>query len=129
MPSSADHPRGEAVPHPWLFARILPRPDPWFRSFLLGPAKGMAERLPGAILLGGGDALRDEVHAVDPVGDVGIETAGPVHLLTAGTPGHVVVGGGVDVGEGFEEGLGMAAGKARAGGRGGAEVRPPGARV
>src|SRR6266496_5152141 len=99
MPSSAGHPRGEVALHPWLFAHILPWPDPWFSSSPLGAAKRMAERLPGALLPGGGDALPDEVHAVDPVGDVGIETAGPVHLLTAGTPGHVVVGGGVDVGE------------------------------
>src|SRR5207245_2609233 len=68
-------------------------------------------------------------HAIDPVGDVGIETAGPVHLLTAGTPGYVVVGGGVDVGEGLQEGFGMAAGETRTGGCGGAEVRPAGARV
>src|SRR5215510_7683882 len=94
-----------------------------------GPAKGVAERLPGAILLRGGDALRDEVHAVHAVGDVRIEAGGAVHFLACGAAGHVVVGGSVDVGEGFEEGLGVTAGNARAGSGGSAEVRPAGAGV
>src|SRR5262245_65654719 len=75
-----------------------------------GSAKRMAERLPGSVLFRGGDALRNEVHAVNAVGYVGVEAVAAVHLLTGRAPDDIVVGRGVDVGEGLEEGLGVAAG-------------------
>jgi adenosylcobinamide-phosphate synthase len=67
------------------------------------------QRLPGAALLRAGHALRDEVHPVDAVGDVGIQAVSPVELLAGRPPCHVVVGRHVDVGEGLQEGLGVAA--------------------
>src|SRR5258708_5039231 len=123
-----------AVPSGWWVRvpasiRLCPR---WRVGLICGrscPAKGMAQRLPGPVLLRGSDRLGEEVHAVNAVGDVGIEALAAVHFFTRGPPGHVVVGGGVDVGEGLEEGLGMSAGKACAHCRQGAEVRAAGARV
>src|SRR5208337_2685033 len=37
------------------------------------PAQRMFQRQPGAVLLRAGDALGDEVHSIDTVGDIGIE--------------------------------------------------------
>src|SRR5262249_41692816 len=73
------------------------------------PAQGMLERQPLPARFRAGHGLRDEVHAVDAVGDVGVEAVGAVELLAGGAGDHVGIGRGVDVGERFEECFGMSA--------------------
>src|SRR6185437_880755 len=89
----------------------------------------MFKRLPRSILGGAGDALRNEVHAIDTVGDVGIETVGIVELLPAGSRDHILICRRVDIGKRFEESFGMAAGNARRAPGQFTEVRPAGAGV
>src|SRR5713101_8348141 len=85
----------------------------------LSPAQRMLQRQPGGVLLGAGDGLGDEVHAVDTVGDVGVEALAAVDFLTAGASDHVGIGGRVDVGESLEITFGMTAGDTAGGfGRG-----------
>ena len=66
-------------------------------------AKGMLERLPRPAVLAAGDALRDEVHAVHAVGDIGIKRVLAIEFLPGCSLDHVGIGGGVDVGEPFEK--------------------------
>lgn len=63
----------------------------------------MLQRQPRPILLAAGDCLLDEVHAFQPVVDVGVDGVLGFELLAQGPKGHVVEGGAVDVREGLEE--------------------------
>src|SRR5439155_9734084 len=61
---------------PTAIASILPQLDRIARR--LPPAQRVLQRQPGGVLFGAGDGLGDEVHAVDAVGDVGIEALGAI---------------------------------------------------
>src|SRR5262249_45120545 len=93
------------------------------------PAQPVLQLLPGAVLAAGGDALGDEVHAIDPVRHVGVQAVGPVELLPRRPLDHVRGGGRVDVGERLEERLGVPAGQPRAGPGRRAQVGAAGAGV
>jgi hypothetical protein len=72
-------------------------------SILLHPLPRMFQRQPLSVFRRAGHALRDEVHAVHAVLDVGIQAVSGVELLADGSPRHVVEGGVVDVGERLEK--------------------------
>src|SRR5207245_8436023 len=74
---------------PTAIASTLPQLDRIVRRLL--PAQWMLQRQPGGVLFGAGDGLGDEVHAVDAVGDVGIEALAAVDFLAIGASNHVGV--------------------------------------
>src|SRR5262245_13589795 len=77
---------------------------------LSAAAQRMAQRLPGAVFGATADALRDEVHTVHTVGNIGIKASRAIEGPVAGPGNHVGVGGCVNVRKGFEVALRMTAG-------------------
>src|SRR6516162_1565146 len=92
-------------------------------------AQWMLQRLPGAVFLAAGNALRDEVHAIHAVGDVWIERVLRVELLPGCALDHVTVCRRVDVCKCLQKRLRMSRRDARRCPRGRAEVGPAGTSV
>jgi hypothetical protein len=65
------------------------------------------QRLPHPAFLAAGDALRDEVHTVHAVRDIGIERVLPVEFRAGSPLDHVVVCSSINVREGFQVALRM----------------------
>src|SRR5579883_500436 len=92
-------------------------------------AQGMLQRFPRAVLRRASDALLNEVHTINAVGDIWVKTMGIVELLAAGACDHVLICRRVNVGKRFEERFGMPAGNARRAAGQIAQIRSAGARV
>src|ERR1043166_9494146 len=91
------------------------------------PTQGVLQTEPLAVLFRARDALVDEVHAIDAVGDVGVQRLLGLELLVMGALDHIVIRRGVDVGECLQEGLWMAGREACRFAGQSAETRPPAA--
>src|SRR6516162_2365010 len=89
----------------------------------------MFQRPPRAAFIRTSDALRNKIHPINAVGDVGIKALARIPFLAGAPRGHIVVGRRVDVGERLQECFGMSARNARRSAGRLTEIRPTRPRV
>src|SRR5262249_55515560 len=89
-------------------ANALPVPTTPAAS-ALGTASGVSQRLPGAAVLGTGDALRNEIHTVNAVVRIWVQTFGAVYFLAGGAGHHVGIGSRINVRKGLQKRFRVAA--------------------
>src|SRR5579863_2546807 len=80
-------------------------------SCLLAPRRRMLQRHPGAVLTAAGDALLDEIHAIDSVSDIWINRIGCRNRFASRALHDVVISAAIDVPKGLEKGFGMPSGE------------------